>query len=113
MLNGSKTFITNGRVADTAVVMAVTDRSKGKKGISAFVVERGTKGFRSGKKEDKLGVRCSDTSELVFEDCRVPADNLLGRRATASWTRCASSTAAASASPPSRSASPRPASRRR
>jgi alkylation response protein AidB-like acyl-CoA dehydrogenase len=79
VLNGSKTFITNGRVADTAVVMAVTDRTKGKKGISAFVVERGTKGFRSGKKEDKLGVRCSDTSELVFEDCRVPASHLLGR----------------------------------
>ena len=79
VLNGSKTFITNGRVADTAVVMAVTDRSKGKKGISAFIVERGTKGFRSGKKEDKLGVRCSDTSELVFEDCRVPAANLLGQ----------------------------------
>jgi alkylation response protein AidB-like acyl-CoA dehydrogenase len=56
----------------------VSDRSKGKKGISAFVVERGTKGFRSGKKEDKLGVRSSDTSELVFEDCRVPAENLLG-----------------------------------
>jgi alkylation response protein AidB-like acyl-CoA dehydrogenase len=79
VLNGSKTFITNGRVADTAVVMAVTDKSKGKKGISAFVVERGTKGFRSGKKEDKLGVRSSDTSELVFEDCRIPAGNLLGR----------------------------------
>jgi alkylation response protein AidB-like acyl-CoA dehydrogenase len=79
VLNGSKTFITNGRVADTAVVMAVTDKSKGKKGISAFVVERGTKGFRSGKKEDKLGVRSSDTSELVFEDCRIPAENLLGR----------------------------------
>jgi alkylation response protein AidB-like acyl-CoA dehydrogenase len=79
VLNGSKTFITNGRVADTAVVMAVTDRSKGKKGISAFVVERGTKGFRAGKKEDKLGVRSSDTSELVLEDCRVPAANLLGR----------------------------------
>jgi alkylation response protein AidB-like acyl-CoA dehydrogenase len=59
--------------------MAVTDRSKGKKGISAFVVERGTKGFRSGKKEDKLGVRSSDTSELVFEDCRIPADQLLGQ----------------------------------
>jgi alkylation response protein AidB-like acyl-CoA dehydrogenase len=59
--------------------MAVTDRSKGKKGISAFVVERGTGGFRSGKKEDKLGVRSSDTSELVFEDCRVPADSLLGK----------------------------------
>ena len=79
MLNGSKTFITNGRVADTAVVMAVTDRAKGNKGISAFILERGMKGFRSGKKEDKLGVRSSDTSELVFEDCRVPAENLLGQ----------------------------------
>ena len=79
VLNGSKTFITNGRIADTAVVMAVTDRSKGKKGISAFIVERGTKGFRPGKKEDKLGVRSSDTSELVLEDCRIPAANLLGR----------------------------------
>jgi hypothetical protein len=79
VLNGSKTFITNGRVADVAVAMAVTDREKGKKGISAFIVERGTKGFRAGKKEDKLGVRSSDTSELVFEDCRVPAENLLGR----------------------------------
>ena len=79
VLNGSKTFITNGRIADTAVVMAVTDRAREKKGISAFIVERGTKGFRSGKKEDKLGVRSSDTSELVFEDCRVPAENLLGQ----------------------------------
>jgi alkylation response protein AidB-like acyl-CoA dehydrogenase len=79
VLNGSKTFITNGRVADTAVVMAVTDRARGNKGISAFILERGMKGFRSGKKEDKLGVRSSDTSELVFEDCRVPAENLLGQ----------------------------------
>jgi alkylation response protein AidB-like acyl-CoA dehydrogenase len=79
VINGSKTFITNGRVADTAVIMAVTDRTQGKKGISAFVVERGTRGFRAGKKEDKLGVRSSDTSELVFEDCRVPAGNLLGK----------------------------------
>jgi alkylation response protein AidB-like acyl-CoA dehydrogenase len=78
VLNGSKTFITNGSLADTAVVMAVTDRSQGKKGISAFIVERGTPGFRAGKKEDKLGVRSSDTSELVFEDCRVPASHLLG-----------------------------------
>jgi len=78
ILNGSKTFITNGRIADTAVVMAVTDKSRGKKGISAFIVERSTKGFRSGKKEDKLGVRSSDTSELVFEDCRIPLGNLLG-----------------------------------
>jgi alkylation response protein AidB-like acyl-CoA dehydrogenase len=79
VLNGSKTFITNGRVADTAVVMAVTDRAQGNKGISAFILERGMKGFRSGKKEDKLGVRSSDTSELIFEDCRVPAQNLLGQ----------------------------------
>ena len=79
VLNGSKNFITNGGIADVAVVMAVTDRSKGKKGISAFVLERGTPGFRSGKKEDKLGVRSSDTSELVFEDCRVAASALLGR----------------------------------
>ena len=78
VLSGSKNFITNGRIADVAVVMAVTDRSRGKKGISAFVVERGTPGFRSGKKEDKLGVRSSDTSELVFEDCRVPTANQLG-----------------------------------
>jgi alkylation response protein AidB-like acyl-CoA dehydrogenase len=78
VLNGSKTFITNGRIADTAVVMAVTDKTKGKKGISAFIVQRGAKGFRAGKKEDKLGVRSSDTSELVFEDCRIPAENLLG-----------------------------------
>jgi alkylation response protein AidB-like acyl-CoA dehydrogenase len=58
--------------------MAVSDRTKGNKGISAIVVERGTKGFRSGRKEDKLGVRSSDTSELAFEDCRVPAANLVG-----------------------------------
>jgi hypothetical protein len=79
VLNGSKTFITNGRLADVAVVMAVTDRAKDKKGISAFIVERGTRGFRAGKKEDKLGVRSSDTSELVFEDCHIPAGNLLGQ----------------------------------
>jgi alkylation response protein AidB-like acyl-CoA dehydrogenase len=79
VINGSKNFITNGRIADTAVVMTVTDRAAGKKGISAIVVERGTQGFRSGRKEDKLGVRSSDTSELVFEDCRVPLGNLLGQ----------------------------------
>jgi alkylation response protein AidB-like acyl-CoA dehydrogenase len=78
VLNGAKTFITNGRIAEVAVVMAVTDKDKGKKGISAFIVEQGTPGFRAGKKEDKLGVRSSDTSELVFEDCRVPGENLLG-----------------------------------
>jgi alkylation response protein AidB-like acyl-CoA dehydrogenase len=78
VLNGSKNFITNGGIADVAVVMAVTDRAAGKKGISAFVVEKGTEGFRAGKKEDKLGVRSSVTSELVLEDCRVPAENLIG-----------------------------------
>jgi alkylation response protein AidB-like acyl-CoA dehydrogenase len=78
VLNGSKQFITNGGIADVAVVMAVTDRSQGKKGISAFIVERGTPGFRAGKKEDKLGVRSSDTSELILSDCRVPASHLLG-----------------------------------
>jgi alkylation response protein AidB-like acyl-CoA dehydrogenase len=78
VLNGSKTFITNGSVADTAVLMAVTDREKGSKGISAFILERGEPGFRPGKKEDKLGCRSSDTSELVLEDCRLPTDRLLG-----------------------------------
>jgi alkylation response protein AidB-like acyl-CoA dehydrogenase len=78
VLNGNKTFITNGSYADTAVVIAVTDKSKGTKGLSAFVVEKGTKGFRPGKKENKLGLRASDTSELIFEDCEIPAENLLG-----------------------------------
>jgi alkylation response protein AidB-like acyl-CoA dehydrogenase len=78
VLNGSKSFITNGAVADTAVLMAVTDREKGSRGISAFILDAGTPGFRPGKKEDKLGVRSSDTSELVLEDCRLPADRLLG-----------------------------------
>jgi alkylation response protein AidB-like acyl-CoA dehydrogenase len=78
VLDGSKSFITNGGVADTAIVIAVTDREKGSKGISAFVVERGTPGFRSGKKEDKLGVRSSDTSELILEGCRIPADQIVG-----------------------------------
>jgi hypothetical protein len=78
VLNGSKTFITNGSFAEVAVVMAVTDKTMGKKGISAFLVERGTQGFRPGKKEDKLGVRSSDTSELILEDCRIPASHLLG-----------------------------------
>ena len=78
VLNGNKTFITNGRYADTAVVIAVTDKSKGTHGLSAFVVEKGTKGFRPGRKENKLGLRASDTSELIFEDCEIPAENLLG-----------------------------------
>jgi alkylation response protein AidB-like acyl-CoA dehydrogenase len=78
VLNGTKTFITNGSYADTAVVIAVTDKTKGTKGLSAFVVEKGTKGFRPGKKENKLGLRASDTAELIFEDCEIPAENLLG-----------------------------------
>jgi alkylation response protein AidB-like acyl-CoA dehydrogenase len=79
VLNGSKTFITNGGHADCAVVLAVTDKEKGTKGISAFVVEKGTKGFRPGRKENKLGLRASDTSELIFEDCEIPAENLVGK----------------------------------
>jgi len=78
ILNGTKTFITNGRYADVAVVLAVTDRAAHTHGLSAFVVEKGTMGFRAGKKENKLGLRASDTSELIFEDCFVPAENLLG-----------------------------------
>jgi alkylation response protein AidB-like acyl-CoA dehydrogenase len=79
VLNGAKTFTTNGHYADVCVAMAVTDRSKGQHGISAFIVEKGTPGFRPGKKENKLGMRASDTSEVVFSDCRVPAENLLGK----------------------------------
>jgi alkylation response protein AidB-like acyl-CoA dehydrogenase len=78
VLNGSKTFTTNGRVGDTMVVMAVTDRAAGTKGISAFIVDKGTPGLSPGKKEDKLGMRASDTSEMLFENCRIPADQLLG-----------------------------------
>jgi alkylation response protein AidB-like acyl-CoA dehydrogenase len=78
VLNGNKTFITNGRYADLAVVIAVTDKSRGTHGLSAFIVEKGMKGFRPGKKENKLGLRASDTSELIFEDCEVPEENLLG-----------------------------------
>ncbi|OFW29942.1 MAG: acyl-CoA dehydrogenase [Acidobacteria bacterium RIFCSPLOWO2_02_FULL_65_29] len=78
ILNGSKTFTTHGRVGDTLVVMAVTDRAAGPKGISAFIVERGTPGLSAGKKEDKLGMRASDTSEVRLDQCRVPADQRLG-----------------------------------
>jgi alkylation response protein AidB-like acyl-CoA dehydrogenase len=78
ILNGAKTFTTNGHYADVCVAMAVTDKAKRAKGISAFIVEKGTPGFRAGKKENKLGMRASDTSEVVFNDCRVPETNLLG-----------------------------------
>ena len=78
ILNGAKTFTTNGHYADVCVGMAVTDASKKHHGISAFIIEKGTPGFRPGKKENKLGLRASDTSEVVFSECRVPAENLLG-----------------------------------
>jgi alkylation response protein AidB-like acyl-CoA dehydrogenase len=78
ILNGNKTFITNGGVGETITVYALTDPAKGgHKGASVFVVEKGTKGFSVGKHEDKLGIRSSDTVELIFEDCPVPAENLL------------------------------------
>jgi alkylation response protein AidB-like acyl-CoA dehydrogenase len=79
-LNGSKTFITNGSYADCALLLAVTDRDKGTHGgVSAFLVEKGTEGFRPGKKENKLGLRASDTAELLLENCFVPDDHLVGK----------------------------------
>src|SRR6202008_997245 len=79
VLNGAKTFTTNGSYADICVAMAVTDKSKESHGISAFILEKGIPGFRPGKKENKLGMRASDTSEVIFTDCRTPAENLLGQ----------------------------------
>jgi len=78
-LNGTKMWITNGPEADVLVVYAKTEAGAGPRGITAFIVEKGFEGFRSAQKLDKLGMRGSDTSELVFEDCEVPAENLLGR----------------------------------
>ncbi len=78
VLNGSKNFITNASVAGVAVLVAVTDRAAGRRGISAFIVELDNPGIRVGKKENKLGMRASDTCTLVMEDCRIPAGNLLG-----------------------------------
>ncbi|CAN5606707.1 acyl-CoA dehydrogenase [soil metagenome] len=80
ILNGSKTFITNGTYADCALVLAVTDKEKGTHGgVSAFLIEKGTKGFRPGKKENKLGLRASDTAELIFEECEIPDENRVGK----------------------------------
>ncbi|MHB8928002.1 MAG: acyl-CoA dehydrogenase [Bacillota bacterium] len=79
LLNGSKCFITNASHCGVAVITAVTEKGKGARGISSFIVPRGTKGFSSGKKYDKLGLRSSDTAELILEDCRVPKGNILGR----------------------------------
>jgi alkylation response protein AidB-like acyl-CoA dehydrogenase len=78
VLNGAKTFITHGRIGGVMVAIAVTDRTKGHRGISAFIVEHGTPGMSAGKKENKLGMRASDTSEVIFDHCRVPLDRLLG-----------------------------------
>ncbi|MCU7493498.1 MAG: acyl-CoA dehydrogenase family protein [Bacteroidota bacterium] len=78
VLDGTKNFITNGGVGKTAVVMAITDKSKGKKGISAFILEKGFEGFSVGKKENKLGMRASETTQLLFDNCRVPKENLIG-----------------------------------
>ena len=77
-LNGAKTFITHGSVGQVMVVMAVTDKAAGSKGISAFIVDHGTPGMRAGKKEDKLGMRASDTTEVLFEQCAIPSHQLLG-----------------------------------
>src|SRR6202522_2397725 len=78
VLNGSKMWITNGPVADTLVVYAKTDRTAGARGITAFIIEKTFKEFSAGQKLDKLGMRGSDTSEIVFQDCEVPAENVLG-----------------------------------
>src|SRR5690625_2327106 len=79
ILNGSKVWITNGEVGDIYVVFAKTDQDVGHRGISAFIVEKGTDGFSFGKKEQKLGIRSSPTTELIFENCRIPKENLLGK----------------------------------
>ncbi|MBZ4654884.1 MAG: acyl-CoA dehydrogenase protein, partial [Peptococcaceae bacterium] len=79
VLKGSKIFITNGGYADTYIVFAMTDKSKGLKGISAFIVEKNFPGFVVGQKEDKLGIRGSSTTEIIFKDCKVPKENLLGK----------------------------------
>ena len=79
VLNGTKNFITNGGVAGLSIVAAVTGKNNGRNEISLFLVEKETRGYHVGKKEDKLGVRASNTVELHFEDCRVPASNMLGK----------------------------------
>jgi alkylation response protein AidB-like acyl-CoA dehydrogenase len=80
VLNGSKTFTTNAHIADVCVAMAVTDRAASSHGISAFILEKGTPGFRPGKKENKLGMRCSPTGEVIFTDCHLSASQLCGKR---------------------------------
>ncbi|MEG1847087.1 MAG: acyl-CoA dehydrogenase [Lachnospiraceae bacterium] len=79
VINGSKIFITNGKEADIYVIFAMTDKSKGTKGITGFIVEKGTPGFTFGTKEKKMGIRGSSTYELIFTDCRIPKENMLGQ----------------------------------
>jgi alkylation response protein AidB-like acyl-CoA dehydrogenase len=79
VLNGTKQWITNGSVADVYTIIAITDKSKGPRGASAFIVEKGTPGFSFGKKENKMGIRCSITTELVFDNCRIPKENIIGK----------------------------------
>ena len=79
VLNGRKCFITNGGVAGIYLIMALTDKTKGLKGMSAFIVEAGTPGLSTGKHEDKMGIRCSNTCDVVMDECRIPAENLLGK----------------------------------
>jgi alkylation response protein AidB-like acyl-CoA dehydrogenase len=78
VINGAKNFITHGNSGDVAVVMARTGEPRASRNASAFIVERGTPGFQQGRKEDKLGMRASETTEMIFEDCRIPAENLIG-----------------------------------
>src|SRR5690606_21806875 len=78
IINGAKNWITHGKSGDVAVVMVRTGEAGSSKGISAIVVERGTPGFSAGKKENKLGMRASETTEMIFDNCRVPKENLLG-----------------------------------
>src|SRR5216110_2213987 len=104
VLNGRKQFVTNGREASFALVFCATDRAKAHHGITAFVVEKGTPGFRVPRTEDKLGIRASDTAELMFEDCRVPPPTGSARRAWGSRSRWRRWTADGSASPPRPSA---------
>ena len=79
VLNGTKQWMTNGSVADVYTIIAITDKSKGPRGASAFIVEKGTPGFSFGKKENKMGIRCSITTELVFDNCRIPKENIIGK----------------------------------
>jgi len=132
VLNGTKQWITNGGEAEVYTIIAITDKSKGPRGASAFVVEKGTPGFTFGKKENKMGIRASCTTELIFSDCRIPRENLIAKQgmgfivamktSTApgpawaprawAWRRAPSMKRSSSPSSASSSASPSPPSRR-